>query len=331
MKPTAFLATLLILFAGCKPRGSAPPTFEGSAMGSNWSVKVDGIPPDQRADQLCMDVASLLEKLEQQMSNYRPMSDLSRFNQSRSTDWQPVPRDLAEVISIAQDVSEQSGGAFDITVAPLVNLWGFGPERRGVRLGQLPADAEIADARSHVGYAKLQVRLDAPALKKSDPLLMIDLGAIGKGYAADRVADLLASRGATDFLVTIGGELRARGRPRHVGIETPTPDTRRIFQALDLADGQSLSTSGDYRNFTDLNNHRYCHEIDPHTGRPIDTSLASVSVLNESGARADAWATALIVLGPTEGPRLAQRLHLNALFISRAGDHFAAQRTSAFP
>lgn len=324
---------LLVVLIGCHRHHdlSTPVTFDGSAMGSNWSIKLDHLPPNQSAEALRAAVAALLESLDQQMSNYRPTSDLSRFNQTQSTDWQPVPPDLAGVITLAQEVSDQSGGAFDITVAPLVDLWGFGPEPRGVRAGQIPTDAEIADARSHVGYAKLEVRLDPPALKKSDPLLTIDLGAIGKGYAADRVAEMLVARGCTDYLVTIGGELRVHGRPYHVGIETPTPDTRRIFQTLDLAAGQSLSTSGDYRNFTDLNNHRYCHEIDPHTGRPIDGNLASVSVLNESGTRADAWATALIVLGPTEGPRLAQRLHLSALFISRSAAHFDTQSTSGFP
>ena len=303
-------------------------------MGGTWSVKVARLPSAMPREALEASVAERLDRLDRQMSIWKPQSDLSRFNQYRGADWFPVPAELAEVVGAAQRVSEQTGGAFDVTVGPLVLLWGFGPQHSGGQIGQIPSDDAIAAARKHVDYRLLECRLTPPALRKRDPELYVDLGGIAKGYAADSVAAYLQSVGVRDFLVAVGGELRAGGllrdgRPWRVGIETPTPDVRRIFRSLELRDA-SLSTSGDYRNFFDVGGKRFCHEIDPHTGRPIDNGLASVSVLHASGTYADAMATGLIVLGPKEGYDLACKLKLAAYFIVRRRDHFETLPTPEF-
>lgn len=304
-------------------RPPEPTAIGGTTMGGNWSVKFrSALPSPQRVQD---DVQSLLDRLEGQMSLWRADSVLSRFNASQSTDWISVPTELAEVVGVAQGVSEKSGGAFDITVAPLVNLWGFGPARKDHRPA-VPTDADVLVAREHVGYRKLQVRVDPPAIRKVDPLVAIDLGGIGKGFAADQVAHMLDALGV-DYLVAIGGELRARGAWR-VGIETPTPDTRRVFRSLVLRDG-SLSTSGDYRNFREIEGKHYCHEIDPRTGRPIENSPASVSVIHPSGTEADALATAMMVLGPARGVELANRQGISALFILRGQRDFQVVASEA--
>jgi thiamine biosynthesis lipoprotein len=308
-------------------------TLSGNTMGGTWAVKVLRLPPATSRDQLEAQVGEVLEKLDAQMSTYRPQSDLSRFNAYAGSDWFPVPRELAEVVSLAQRVSDETAGAFDVTVGPLVNLWGFGAGRSGVPV-DVPSPDAIASAKSHVGYRQLEVRLDPPALKKSRPDLCVDLGGIAKGYAADAVGAFLESRGFRDYLAQIGGEVRARGnshlgRPWHVGVETPTPDVRRILVQVELADS-SISTSGDYRNFFEKDGRRFSHEIDPRTGWPTTAGAASVSVVHSSGAYADAMATALIVLGPEEGLALAKRLGLAALFITRGADHFETHATPEF-
>lgn len=268
------------------------------------------------------------------MSTYRADSDLSRFNRLRSTDWIPVADDVARLAGIARGVSEQTGGAFDVTVGPLVNLWGFGPGQPPGGFGTIPTDAMIESARRHVGYRLLDSRAAPPALRKSDPLVYADFSGIAKGYAAELVGRRLEELGARDYLVAVGGEMRARGlshrgRPWRVGIETPTPGTRRVLYEVELRDG-SLSTSGDYRNFFDHGGRRYCHEIDPATGRPVERPPASVSVADASGAYADAMATALMVLGPEKGYALAERRGLAALFVMRQSDHFEAKATPRF-
>jgi thiamine biosynthesis lipoprotein len=302
-------------------------------MGGTWSVKVgDSIEVQRRVD-VFGEVSDLLRTLDAEMSIYKPDSDVSRFNAAETTEWFPVAPEVAEVVAAALRASEESGGAFDVTVAPLVNLWGFGPAKSGGQVGQVPTDERIAAARSHVGYRLLECRADPPALRKRDPRLSIDLGGIGKGFAADKVGACLERRGFSNYLVAVGGELRARGSSREgpgwrVGIETPTPDTRRILRQVVLRDA-SLSTSGDYRNFFEIAGKRFCHEIDPCTGRPIEGGPASVSVLHASGAYADAMATAMMVLGADEGTALARRLGLSVHFVTRGGGAFETKSTGA--
>jgi thiamine biosynthesis lipoprotein len=309
-------------------------TLSGPTMGSTWTVRLLKLPAAFSRDQVQIAVQAVLDRIENQMSTYRPDSDVSRFNQSRSTDWVSIPKEFAEVVDQARLVSEQTGGAFDVTVGPLVNLWGFGPTHPAGAFGTLPSDAMIEEARRHVGYRLLDVRLNPPAIRKSDPQVYVDLSAIAKGYAAGLVGDRLEELGATDYLVLVGGEVRSRGlshlgRPWHVGIETPTPGVRRVLYTVELKD-LSLSTSGDYRNFFESGGHRYCHEIDPTTGRPTTRAPASVTVGHASNAYADAMATALMVLGPEEGYALAQKLDLAALFTIRGDKQFEARSTRQF-
>ncbi|MDB5319870.1 MAG: rane-associated lipoprotein involved in thiamine biosynthesis [Phycisphaerales bacterium] len=317
-------------------RAPDPPSIAigGRTMGGDWSLTLRHLPASQTPEALQTACQATLDRLENEMSTYCPTSDLSRFNRMHDTDWFEVPQDLANVVWTAQRVSEETGGAFDVTVAPLVDLWGFGPEPTGLRIGNIPTDDAITAARQHVGYQHLHVRLAPPALRKDDADVHIDLSAIAKGYAAGRIASALDAQGVTDYLITIGGEVRAKGvsnlgRPWRVGIEVPTPDTRRILRQIELRDA-SVSTSGDYRNFFDVAGQRFSHEIDPRTGRPAANAPASVSVIHPDPAYADAMATALMVLGPIEGEALARRLKLPALFVTRSQAGFEVRATPEF-
>jgi len=332
------IAWMMLAPQGTTPaNASARPaiiTVSGKAMGGTWSVKVRQLPPKQTQEQLQAMVAAALERVEGQMSTYRPGSALSQFNKHRGTDWFSVPAELAGVVDEAQRVSEQSGGAFDVTIGTLVNLWGFGPEISGLGKGQVPAEEDIAAARSHVGYARLHVQLSPPALRKDDPEIFVDLGGIGKGYAAGQMAVALDAAGLKDYLITFDNEVRARGvsdqhRAWHAALELPKSDSRRMTREFELHD-EAISSSGDYRTFFQLGGHRYCHEIDPRTGRPIAHAMASVSVAHASSTYADAISTALIVLGPKEGEALAKQLNLKAIWVNRGQSRFETKWTPAF-
>lgn len=303
--------------------------LSGPTMGSTWMVRLPHLPPGVAPGDVQSQVQAVLDEIDREMSTYKPDSDLSRFNQSRSTDWFPVHEGVARVVDAARQVSEQTGGAFDVTVGPLVNLWGFGPEHPAGPFGTIPSDAMIAEARKHVGYQLVEARLSPAALRKSDPQAYVDLSGIAKGYAAEQVAARLERMGIVECLIAVGGEMRGHGRRWRVGIETPTPGTHRVLYQVELGNF-SLSTSGDYRNFFDKDGRRYCHEIDPSTGRPVLAPPASVSVAGPSGADADALATALMVMGVEKGRAFAEKNGLAALFILRRADHFEAKPTREF-
>jgi thiamine biosynthesis lipoprotein len=276
-------------------------------------------------------VAVRLEELEQQFSTYRESSELSRFNANRGTAWIPVSAELARVAEESRAVSELTGGAYDPTVGPLVRLWGFGAQRRA---GALPMEAEISVARERVGWRNLEARAETPALRKVHAEVSADFSSMAKGFASDEIGRLLVAEGVGNFFVQIAGDVKCGGHagdggPWRVGIEEPRDDGRALACAVALAD-QAVSTSGDYRNFFLSDGRRYSHIIDPRTGQPAATGLASVSVVHASCARSSALATALFVLGPEAGFALAARERLACLFILRDGARFIQRSTPEF-
>lgn len=305
--------------------------LRGTTMGTFYSIQVVDLPSAIEPQGLRDKIDAELDLVEGLMSTYRDDSELSGFNRSRSTDWFAVSPELAGLVKEAIRTSEVSDGAFDVTVGPLVNLWGFGP---GGGTDTPPTDAEIARTRTCVGYRKLSVRSDPPALRKSEPSLYLDLSAIAKGYGVDRLAELLDVTGVANYLIGIGGELRGRGYngrglPWRIAVEHPDPGGRVIHRILALHDG-AIASSGDYRNFFEQDGRRYSHTIDPKTGRPVTHRLASVTVLAPRTAQADALATAFLVLGPQAGFTLAEPLETPALFIIRTPEGYSELQTSAF-
>lgn len=315
------IAALVLLASGC---GAKPASIEwqAPAMGARYSVMVANAPRGITRTLLQADAEAVLAQIDRVFSTYRTDSEISRFNASGSTDWQAVSPELAQLVAEAERVSQATEGAFDITVGPLLRLWGFGPEFQADP--RLPDAAVLASVRQRVGYRKLRYRLQPPALRKTIPELELDLNALVAGYAADRVAAGLEQRGVRNYLVDMGGELRFRGHNAQgdawsIAIEQPSPGTSRVARRLKLRDC-AVASSGDYRNFFELDGQRYAHVLDARTGQPIRHELASVTVLSPMALQADLWATALLVLGPVEGLRLARALGVSALFITRQQD-----------
>jgi len=305
--------------------------FTGRTMGTSYSVKVAKFPPGPTRKQIQAEIDRRLELINDQMSTYRPDSQLSRFNKSQGTDWFEVSPATATVVAEALRISELSDGAFDVTVGPLVNLWRFGPDKANKGF---PTDHAIAEAKARVGYRKLQVRLDPPALKKAQPNVYVDLSAIAKGYAVDQLAGYLDELGLSNYLVEIGGEVIARGtksndRPWRVGIESPLYDQRQLHMAIEL-NRHAMATSGDYRNYFEHEGKHYSHTIDPRTGRPVDHTLASVTVVTDNCMTADALATAIMVMGPNKGFQLAKEQNLAVFLMMRDGDKFTEKATGQF-
>lgn len=320
------------LIAACHHPGPTVTEIMGTTMGTTYSVKVVGLPGSLPPVSLQTAINGRLEQIEQIMSTYRPDSELSRFSASRDTQWRSASPELAQVIGTALEIGARSSGAFDVSVGPLVNLWGFGPPMRN---DEPPEAQKIHEALNSVGYRHLHVRENPPAIRKDLPELYVDLSGIAKGYGVDAIVRLLEQRGLKNFLVEIGGEVRGRGHngrgePWRIGIERPEEKRRTAYAVIPLQD-MAVATSGDYRNFYESEGRRYSHTIDPRSGRPVTHDLASVTVVHPSATRADAWATALMVLGAKAGADLARREGLAALFIARTpAGGFSLQETPAF-
>lgn len=310
--------------------------FGGATMGTTYSVKVvsdrDGTPPEQLAPR----VREMLRTLDTQiMSTYSEDSELTRINRAPVNAQLVLSAAMTQVLSLALDVNALTDGAFDVTVGPLVNRWGFGPEQR--QQSRIPDQAEIDALRVRIGSQHLDLDASASMLiKRAD--VYIDLSGIAKGYAVDRVADYLYESGYSSYFIEIGGELRIKGlKPGEQtwvpAIEKPVdtaPQVHNIFYAR----GESIAVagSGDYRNYFDQDGVHYSHEIDPESGRPVTHNLAAVYVIDATAARADALATAFMVLGPERAFALAQRIGLAAYFITKreGQEGFEDRYTSQF-
>ncbi|TNE82073.1 MAG: FAD:protein FMN transferase, partial [Gammaproteobacteria bacterium] len=238
--------------------------------------------------------------------------------------------DMLRVIQVSREVFQLTGGAFDPTVAPLVNLWGFGPDPA---LDKVPPKSSINHQLARVGLNKLSVDDDAGNARRTREI-QLDLSAVAKGYAVDVVADMLTARGLTNYLVEVGGELRISGHKAgqkswRIAIESPEENRHEVQQALTPGDA-GIATSGDYRNYFERDGKRYSHTIDPRTGYPVTHQLASVTVIAERTAYADAMATALMVMGQREALALAEKNDLAVYLLVKEGDGFKSYASPAF-
>jgi thiamine biosynthesis lipoprotein len=333
----AGLGAMAALAAGCDGRRTETAVaglheFRGLTMGSTYTLKIvqRGL---SAAGQAAAHAAVLaaLERVEGKMSTYRTESELSRFNRHAEASPVALSAETVAVFALAQRVSEASRGAFDVTVGPVVDAWGFGPSK----LHAVPPADERHRLKARVGYRMLAVDKRAGTVEKSRPDVRADLSGIAKGFGVDAAARALESLGFERYMVEAGGEVRTRGlnaagEPWRVGIERPDAMPQRVHLVVPLS-GLSMATSGDYRIYFERDGRRYAHEIDPGTGAPVVHRLASVSVVHQDCVLADAWATALFVLGPEQGLALAEGQSLAAHFILREPDGaFADRRTSAF-
>lgn len=316
------------LMSACGERSSLQ--FSGETQGTTYHITVvaERRAVDKRA--LKTQIENRLAEIDRALSNYDDNSELSRFNRAPVGEWVTLGSDLLHVLVVSQQISAESAGAFDITVAPLVDLWGFGA---GARHTDIPTDNAIATAKAMVNYRALELDT-ATARARKNHALRIDVNGIAQGYTVDRLADVLSMQGYKDFLVEVGGELRlvgsnARGKPWRIGIEKPVDGFGAVQQAIS-GSNIGITTAGDYHDYFEKEGRRYSHTIDPMSGRPIAHRLASVTVIGDSAEYADGWDTALEVLGPARGYDFAAQHHIAAYFIIRTDNGFSSRYTAEF-
>ncbi len=308
--------------------------LSGETMGTTFNITAIGEDVDEEA--LAAAVQETLAAVNAKMSNWDPNSEVSTFSASTDTSPVPVSDEFALVLTAADDVHERSGGTFDVTLGPLIELWGFGPRKPE---DPVPSDAEIQAALEGVGQSRLlTLDRDGGTLAKSDPAVGINLSAIAKGYGIDAVAETLSEAGIENYMVEIGGDLVTKGENDkgevwRIGVEKPEAGGQNLQLIVSLND-LGMATSGDYKNFFEQDGVRYSHIIDPTTGRPITHRTTSVTVLAENAMMADAWATAMLALGQEKGLELAEKHKLAVFFISRdvtgGEDAFITVHSTAF-
>lgn len=301
--------------------------LSGSTMGTSYHITLMNAPYDINTIDLQQDIDIELAGLVQTFSHYEENSELSRLNQAPLKQWHQVSPELLEVLNTAKNISELSGGAFDVTAGKLLQLWGFG---RATGNDEIPDDNAITSALDDIGYIYLEINHNSASVKKNRDII-IDLSAIAKGYAVDRIAELLNKRRIENYMVEIGGEVRARGlNPKHkpwrLGVINPdllnsdnTASGATPLAAVNIQDS-AVATSGDYFNYFEKDGVRYSHTLNPKTGKPITHNLASITVIADTVMYADAWATALNVLGYEAGNRLAESQGIKAYFVWREID-----------
>lgn len=315
------------LLSACQPAATLE-SFGGPTMGSTYSVKYvhTAKTPDTLA--LKQGIDAILADVDKQLSTWRADSLVSTFNQAPAGTCMPMPVQVLELVSLGESLSEQSGGAFDLTLFPLLRAWGFGP---AARAEHIPSAEEIALVKQEMGHQFLHVR-EGQLCK--DVALKLDFNSVAAGQAVDRMAAFMEAQGVRDYMVEATGELKAVGRKPdgsawRIAIEAPRDDQQVAQKILNL-EGVGLSTSGDYRNYFEKEGRRYSHTIDVRTGAPITHRLASVTVAHPQAMLADGLSTLLMILGPEEGMTFAKEKGLAAFFIVREGEGFSTMASPAF-
>lgn len=322
-----FVAIVLCLLSACE-RQSRQLVFDGLTMGTTYQVKLvsAGRPV---SDDLGERIQSRLDSLNHTFTTYQQDSELMQLNRSPVNQVYTVSIDMLRVLEAAQTVYELTSGAFDPTVGPLVNLWGFGPDNSG---DQIPLEEDITARLEFVGFNKLHSSPAGKIIKHSE--ITLDMSAIAKGYAVDAIAELLEQEGFNNYLVEVGGELRLEGLkanqdPWRIAIEAPSLE-KGLIQRVLIPRNAAVATSGDYRNYFEKGGKRFSHTIDPRTGYPIDHQLASVTVIAETAVFADALATGFMVMGPVASLKVAEENNLAIYLLVREGDVFKGHYSSAF-
>jgi thiamine biosynthesis lipoprotein len=318
----------LAFFVSCTP---APQqiSVSGETMGTTYHIRYVTANPNHSPERVKERVDAVLEQVNSQMSTYDPNSELSLFNQRKTTEPVVISRSLETVVRRALEIGEETDGLLDVTVGPLVNLWGFGPLGRPE---QVPTEQQLLEVRDQVGYQYLTV--ENHQLTKAVPDLYVDLSTIAKGYGVDRVAILLEQMEIRNYLVEIGGEMRMRGtkpgeQPWRIAVEQPVTLDRAVQRIIEPGNN-AVATSGDYRNYFEEDGVRYSHIIDPRTGYPIQHNLVSVTVISETCMDADAYATALTVMGAEKALEFANQKGLAVLLVTRENDQYKEYTSTAF-
>lgn len=329
LRKTGLLASFLFVVSAltaCE-RNPQELAFSGAALGTSYHIKVVDSGSPAAGAGLPELIGNLLDDLDHKLSTYKPDSELNRFNRHPVGQPFAASDDFYQVLEVAGRVYRLSGGAFDPTVRPLVDLWGFGPVDTGDRV---PEESEITALLGEIGFDQIELAAGNQVIRRAP--VTLDLSAVAKGFIVDRLAAELRAQGIGDYMVEIGGEIRVGGRRAdgalwRIAVEAPSAGggVERVLELSDIG----VATSGDYRNYFERDGERYSHTIDPRSGRPIRHRLASVTVLAPTAAEADALATALMVMGPDQGADFAAANELAALLLVKEGDGFAELGSTA--
>ena len=326
----ACLAWLLVVtLSACDSKSERVEVLSGPTMGSTYTIKYVYNTTTPAADAVGVAVQNILDEVDRQMSTYRLDSDIARFNQSPANTCMQMPQPVLELAQYGYELSRSSDGAFDLTLGPLLDLWGFGPQARGKRV---PSTDEIAATKAKVGYQHVRV-VGEQLCKDAD--VKVEFNSIAAGYTVDRISQRFAELNIDSYMIEVTGELIAKGlkpdgSPWRIDLEQPLGDGQRVIQRILEIDGYGLNTSGDYRNYFEENGVRFSHTIDPQVGAPISHRLASVTVVDRSTLHADGLGTLLLVLGPERGLAFAEEHKIAAFFVMRDGEGFATQVSSEF-
>lgn len=303
-------------------------SFGGPTMGSTYSIKYVRVPGGPSVSEVQPEVEAILAQIDRQMSTYRSDSDIERFNLLPGNSCQPMPADVLHLVRYGEQLSVDSQGSYDLTVEPLLDLWGFGPQ---ARVERVPTHEQITEVLQRVGHAHLHIQ--GEQLCKDAPV-EVDFNSIAAGYTVDLISARLQALGIYSFLVEATGELKAVGKKPdgsawRVALEAPRDDQQVAQKVVDL-DGYGVSTSGDYRNYFEQGGQRYSHTFDALTGAPITHALASVTVIDHSALVADGLSTLLLILGPERGWAYAEEHKIAAFFVIRADKGFIIRSNSEF-
>ncbi|UVL54767.1 FAD:protein FMN transferase [Pseudomonas sp. B21-032] len=323
----AVLIGVMLGLAGCG-QGNTLERISGPTMGSSYTVQYVRTPQGPAPELVKREVERILEGVDRRFSTYRSDSLTEAFNRLPANSCQSMPADVLQLVRVGEQLAQQSDGAFDLTVEPLLDLWGFGPQSR---MEKVPDAQALAATRQRVGHGHL--RIVGEQLCKDAPV-EVDFNSIAAGHAVDLLVERLKALGVADLLVEATGELKAIGRkadgsPWKVALELPRADRQIAQQVLDV-DGFGVSTSGDYRNYFEENGQRYSHTFDARQGKPVKHELASVTVFDRSTLMADGYSTLLLILGPERGWEFALRHGIGAVFVTRVADGFVSRSTPAF-
>lgn len=311
------LSIPLLFLISCSKPSARLYKFEGQIMGTYYVVKLYS---EERTDGLGEQIKSRLDELNAIFSTYDPNSELSRINKAQAGKEITMSEELREVLELSAQINKEASGYFDVTVGPIVNAWGFGPDGKRKR----PTEKELNELRAKVGMH--QFKLEGPKLVKSKSDIYIDLSAIAKGYAVDKILELVQSKGFKSALVEIGGEVRAFGKKPDgaswlIGIEKPEEKLGQGIQAIVALNDSAMATSGGYRNYVKYGDAIFTHTIDPIKGVPANNRMISVTIVDSSCVKADAYATAMLAMGADKALALAKKLKLAAYFIVKKGEN----------
>ena len=322
-----FLIGLLLGLTGCS-QGDVLERVSGPTMGSSYTVQYVRTPGGPAPQVVQREVERVLEEIDRQLSTYRSDSLIETFNRLPANSCQMMPAQVLTLVHLGEQFSQQSDGAFDLTVEPLLDVWGFGPQSRSEKV---PDAQALASARQRVGHGHL--RIVGEQLCKDAPV-ELDFNSIAAGQAVDQLVVRLQGLGVASLLVEVTGELKALGRKPdggawQIALELPRDD-RQIARQIVPVDGYGVSTSGDYRNYFEENGQRYSHTFDARLGKPVKHDLAAVTVFDHSALMADGYSTLLLILGPEQGWNFALTHEIAAVFVTRVTDGFVSRSTPAF-